>query len=206
MNAALIADLSGLPAVFQYTGRGYSLHTQEQDACTLHAIHHHFCDLAAGQPPVVAVFGKRLVSPTRFGCTFQFQTSVRNTMHHTIHLTSKDDAREIGDQAIPVQDNRPFPTLRAPTYIAFASPATGFGVYTATAISRSDTWSLFSCLGTYGGVVGKNRELLSSTEAYRFDGELRKAPPKRSTERKEASRPMPAKTSPENGGYVKQCS
>ena len=109
------------------------------------------------------------------------------------------DALAIAEEASVGGDAVRHPIITHPTYIAYASPASGFGVFAAALIPVVRRASRRACIGTYGGMVGTIKELMSKTEVYEFRGELpaRPAPtavkPKQ-TKAPDAGAPDPKKT------------
>lgn len=86
------------------------------------------------------------------------------------------DADAITTTATAVVDSTLAPTLRVPTYVAYVSPAQGFGVFCARAITKPRYANLDTGVASYGGNVCLKSELLHQSEAFHLLGTL----PKRS--------------------------
>ena len=110
-----------------------------------------------------------------------------NTAHFYC-FTGQADARDIAEEAAELEDARAGVSVSIPTYLAFVPAIAGFGVFSAAAVPFAPRRTRQACIGTYSGAVGKERELLSSTEAYSFQGSLRHKPPKRRARSKQSLR------------------
>ena len=99
------------------------------------------------------------------------------------------DALAIAEVASAGGDAVTHPTITHPTYIAYVSPASGFGVFTATLIPAVRRVSRRVCIGTYGGMVGTLKEVMARTEVYEFRGELPARPEPKAAKPKQTKSP-----------------
>ena len=177
ITLGLVAGLSGL----RTTVRSLQHPMSEAFIAALRSARQMYTGLiafAGGHFPPAAVFASRIISPTVFAATFQYQSMVCaipcTSSKYASHDIQTDMAYMVNELPGRYAD-MPLPRINAPTILAYISPSRGFGVFAAADIPKDRGESTDEnppssplCVGTYGGVVCTDKEVKKPNYAYQM--------------------------------------
>lgn len=159
--------MSGLRTTVSPIADSYAAEMLQPISC----MHSGLVEFAGSHVPPAMVFAQRLVSPTLFSATYEYEHVVRSSFH-----IQSSHVQEDMEYLVQLCDHHPdmdLPAVVAPSLLSYISPSRGFGVFAATDIpedtdpaDKDAARSTPACVGTYGGVVCTYDEIRRHNYAY----------------------------------------